>query len=526
MGNSLQAAKQLYQGTSMQNARVAALMCLFVLLMLFCKAQVTNPLEARYSFDSQRASLYDALNIISTRTGNLFIYDSQILQSDRRVKLEARSETLENILKNLLNDPKLGFKVLGKHILIFEKKEPIVRTSAQQPDSTSSTIVVKGAVYDENSKKPLQYVSVAIEGTPSGTITNGQGQFLLKLQPNNANRNIRISHIGYKPYSFPILLTTEQSVAIYLKADIVSLQEVVIRRVDPEVIVAKALENRKKNYDKSASYLTTFYREGVQKNGKILSYAEAIFKVYKPGVDQFSSEQIKELKSRKVVNTEQQDTLIMKLKGGISACLSLDIVKSEPDFLDAAEMQRYRYTLSDIVTYENRNAYAISFVQNAGITEPLYTGTMFIDTDNLAILGAEFEINPSYISQAADYLITQNSRTHVVKPERFAYSITYRKLGSYYYLAHAKCDIQVKARKKGRLFSSVFSAFLEMATCDMSNKDVAKFDRSEIIRPQVIFMDVPYVYDPDFWGDFNYIVPEEKLSVALQRINSKIEKFE
>lgn len=527
MQNRQQAATPVIQSTSSRGITALVLMCSLLLMGIATRAQ-TCILGNRYTFEAQRTSLYEALNIVSQKTGYFFIYDSKILLSDKRVKLEARGETLENILNELLNDRSLGFRVLSKHILIFKKSgNEVVRIrEGSRPDSTS-VISIRGTISDEQSRKPLPYVSVAIEGTSIGTITNGEGQFLVKMPQGNETKNIRVSHIGYKPYLLPIALTREQKVDIYLTPDVVSLQEIIIRRIDPTEIITKAIQNRKVSYPSNPFYLTSFYREGVLKNGKYLNYAEAIFKVYKPALDQLLGvDQVKEIKSRKVSNVEQADTLLMKLKGGVSACLSLDIVKSLPGFLDASEMERYRYTLSDIVSYESRNAYAIGFVQNPEVTEPLYTGTIYIDTDSLAILGAEFEINPTYIAKAGDQLITQTRRTHIVKPERFAYSVTYRKVGDRYYMAHAKCDIQLKARKKGRLFSSTFTAFLEMATCDIDTKNVLKFDRHETIRPQVVFLDVPYRYDPDFWGEFNFIVPEEKLSEALKRINTKIEKVE
>jgi hypothetical protein len=528
MQNRKQTAIQFVQSTSALSGKGLVLMCSFLFVSLLVNAQ-NSILENRYTFEAKRTSLYDALNIISQKTGYFFIYDSKILESDKSVKLEARGEKLEYILKDILNDPKLGFRVLSKHILIFEVKENAAAAYRKEParQDSAATISVKGKVFDEVSRKPLQYVSVAIEGTSEGTITNGEGYFILKLPRSHEQCNVRISHIGYKPYSFPIMLVRDQKIDLYLKSDIVSLQEIVIRRVDPVEIVANAIKNRKKNYSSTPYCLTTFYREGVLKDGNYLNYAEAIFKVYKPALDQFLGvEQVSEVKSRKIVNTDQSDTLFMKLKGGISTCLSLDIAKSIPDFLELSEIARYRYTLSDMVSYESHNAYAINFVQKADVDDPLFTGTMYIDADSLAILGAEFEINPAYISKAADYLITKNSKKHIVKPERFTYSVTYRKVGEYYYINHAKCDMQLKVRKKGRLFSNTYSAFLEMATCNIDTKNVSRFDKQKTIRPHVVFLDLPYTYDPDFWGDFNYIVPEERLNEALKRINTKIEKIE
>lgn len=528
MQSSQQTAIRFTNHTSAQLFKRLLLMCSLLTIALIEANAQNSILENRYSFDTKKVSLYDALNIVSQKTGYFFIYDSRILENERRVKLEARGEKLESIIKGLLNNPKLDLRVLSKHILIYEKKETTATPKSEQNRHDSTIIIsIKGTVYDNQTRKALQYVSVAIEGTSSGTITNGEGFFILKLPQSNEQLNIRISHIGYKPYTLPVMLVRDQKIDIYLKPDIVSLQEVVIRRVDPTEIITSTIKNLKTNYSPIPFYLTTFYREGVLKNSTYLSYAEAILKIYKPTINQFlGTEQVKEIKSRKIINADQTDTLLMKLKGGVSVCLSLDIAKNIPDFLELSEVDKYRYTLSDIISYESHNAYAIGFVQKESIEEPLFTGTIYIDTDSLAILGADFEINPSFISKASDYLISQNRRTHIVKPERFAYSLTYRKIGNHYFTNHAKCDIQLKVRKKGRFFSNNYTAFLEMATCDVDTKNVIKFDKQETIRPQVVFLDIPYNYDPDFWGDFNYIVPEEKINEALKRINSKIGKVE
>lgn len=505
----------------------AGLIAFFMLFIqpLFAQDDI---LTKRFSFNPQRTSLFDALNTISKKTGYLFIYDSRIIENDRKVRLEAKNDPLYQILGSIFNDPALKYKVISKHILVYkENTHRIQQVQISNPDTTQQIISIKGKIWDKYQQKPIQYASVAIEGTTMGTVSNSEGVFIIKANRKLAGKNIVITHIGYTPYKLPIEIGEEQMVDIYLQPEIVSLQEVVIRRINPEDIIERAVRSRKYHYPKEPIYLTTFYREQVQKDSKYLSYAEGLFKIYKPSFEQlFGNDQIKELKSRKIINIDNSDTLVMKIKGGISSCLSLDIVCSTPDFIDPSEMTKYRYSLSDIVTFDSRNAYSIYFEQRPDIDEPLYSGNIYIDTDSLTILGADFEINPLYIQKATPYLITQNSRTHVIKPERFAYSVSYRKVNGSFYLNHAQCSISIKARKKGRLFSSKYTGVMEMATCNIEVKNVSRFNRIETIKPQTIYLDIPYQYDGNFWGDFNTITPEEKISEALKRISVKIEKME
>jgi hypothetical protein len=45
------------------------------------------------------------------------------------------------------------------------------------------------------------------------------------------------------------------------------------------------------------------------------------------------------------------------------------------------------------------------------------------------------------------------------------------------------------------------------------------------MKPNVVFSDQPYSLPDDFWGDFNVIVPEAKLTEALLKIMVKIEEI-
>jgi hypothetical protein len=52
-----------------------------------------------------------------------------------------------------------------------------------------------------------------------------------------------------------------------------------------------------------------------------------------------------------------------------------------------------------------------------------------------------------------------------------------------------------------------------------------KFSRQEVIKPNVVFTDATFNSDNTFWGDYNVIAPEAKLSEALSKIIGKIEEI-
>ena len=218
-------------------------------------------------------------------------------------------------------------------------------------------------------------------------------------------------------------------------------------------------------------------------------------------------------------------TGILKLKGGVLSALQLDIVKTVPDFLGQAQPAQYTFTYSDLVSNNSSDAYAITFVQNPGINEALYTGTLYIDKETYALLGADFEINPQYLDVAAENLILKKSRNLIVKLEKISYSVSYTPFNGKYYLNHVRCDLRLKTRQRKHLTYDNFTTFLELATCHIDTANVVKFPRQEVLKPNVVFSDASFYSDNSFWGDFNIIAPEEKLSEALSKIIGKIEEI-
>lgn len=502
----------------------------FLFSMVAAQAQ-EQILENKITIQKQQTTLYDALNIISDKAGCLFIYDSQVVESDKRVKMEANNQPVRQVLDRLLQNPELGYKVIGSHILICRKaKQPDLATKpplTEAPADSIKTIVIKGHIFDNVNKNPVPYATIGIQEENIGTVTNTDGYFVLKIPAGFSGSELLVSHIGYLSQDIPIQLLAEQQVDIYLDQRIISLQEVMIRYIDPNFLVAKAVEQRKANNSLEPVYMTTFYREGVLKNDHILNYSEAVFKVYKSSVELSEhSDQVKMLKSRKIQNTSQKDTVFLKLKAGVLTGLQLDIVKVLPSFLDVAQSSSYTFTYSNMVSYNSQDAYTVTFVQKEGIEEALFSGTLYIGKENYAILGADFEINPGYLHLAANDLILRKSRKLIVKLEKISYSVNYTPYNGKHYLNHVRCDMRLKTRLRNRLKYDNFATFLEIATCNIDTVNVTKFAKQEVIKPDVVFSDTPFVYDEAFWDGYNIIAPEEKLNEALSKIIAKIEKIE
>lgn len=115
------------------------------------------------------------------------------------------------------------------------------------------------------------------------------------------------------------------------------------------------IERRNKNYSHTPVYLTTFYREGVQLKNKFQNLSEAVFKVYKTSLYSSVPDQVKLLKMSRLSNVEAKDSLLVKVKSGIQACIQMDIIKDMPEFLTpSVEKGIYDYTSEGVTFLEDR----------------------------------------------------------------------------------------------------------------------------------------------------------------------------
>jgi len=510
---------------------IACFFCTGFLLFYVNTALAQESLLTKHiTIPRQHTTIYKALNLIGEKAGCLFIYDSQVVESDKNVKLVADNQPLKQVLDNILANPELTYRVIGQHILIYWDKKQTPGTTEQPiavaAQDTVRNIVIKGHLYDNENKAAIPFATIGILEQNIGTISNADGFFVVKVPASFSGSSLVVSHLGYMSQKIPIRLLDEQQVDIYLERRVISIQEVIIRYIDPKSIVEKAMDQRKLNNNTEPVYTTSFYREGVQKNNRYISYSEAVFKVYKSEYSHSEqSDQVKLLKSRKIRDANPRDTVFVKLKAGILSALQLDIVKCVPGFLDQSDPS-YTYTYSDLVSYNANDAYVLTFVQNPDIYEPLFKGTLYVDKESFAILGADFEINPQFLDKATDELILKKSRKLKVKLEKINYSVSYTPFNGKYYLNHARCDIKLKTRLRRKLTSDNFATFFEYATCQIDTVNVEKFARQEVLKTNSVFSDESYTSDDAFWGGYNSIAAEEKLNEALSRIIGKIEKIE
>lgn len=509
---------------------------IYFLCLLGCMLLMATPLKADgndvlnrvIELPKSKGTVYKLLGQISDRSGFLFIYDSKVVDNDRETRIKSGRYTIRQAIEEIIDNNTLQLRVVGKHILIAppevkEKVSEIIVSSL--PVVEEKFLTVEGLILDRYTNEPIPFATIGIPAAAIGTITNLNGEFRFLFPDSLRNEKINFSHIGYDPYEIDASLLEGSHHRMSLEPKVIPLQEVVVRLVNPEKLLDEMLESRALNYASRPVFHTSFYREGVEYKKGLVSLTEAVFQIYKTPFDHpVNSDQARLLKMRKINSNTEKDTIITKFKSGVHTTLLLDIVKNLPDFLTKENRLLYEYAHSDITVIDNRLAHVISFVQKAGITDPLYKGEVYIDADNNALLGATFEINPKYINKAANMYIERKSRNLNITPQQIRYTISYKNIDGTYYINHIRGDLYFRIRQKRHLFSTTAHTWFEMINGKTETENVKRFERRESFPTKTVFADMDYTYDNDFWENFNTILPEENLNEAIGKISSFIEE--
>jgi len=498
---------------------------LFIILVSRQTAECQKSvLDSAFTFSSGRITTINALDIISKETGYNFTYDSRLINPEKKTDLTFSVIKLNTILDSILQNDSLVFSVIDKYIIIAKA---VPGTELQADTLQESEIkYISGIIVDETTGDPLPFATIGLKNRGRGIVTNINGEFGLKITSDSFNDTLSFSYLGFMGKEIPVNQFQGNNLRVKMSREFIPIPEIIIRTQVPQEIIYKAISAISENYGTSPAMLTGFYREGVMKKNDLQVYSEAVLHIFKSSYSgTILGDQINIYKSRKIENMGLDDTLVVRLKAGLKTCLQLDLVKNSFEFLERATMAEYSYRISDIVTYEDEAAWVIDFEQRQEIDKPLFRGSIYINTDDFGILNADFELHPKYLQKLKDSFISSSSRGYTTWPVSVKYSVSYRKINNRYFLNHVRGDLVFLSKQKKKLFNSHFKVFLELAVTGVNTVNVARFEREELAPVHSVFSKTIKSYDPDFWGNQDFLKPEENLLKELKNMNVKLQEF-
>lgn len=339
-------------------------------------------------------------------------------------------------------------------------------------------VTYSGIVKDATSGRRIENATVFIPDSHIGTVTNSEGEFRLKVPKANTVRQLKITHIGY----YNLLLTVNggnlSDLVISLVGQVRALPEVNIIGGDARDLIDQVIKNIPMNYSMIDNQMLGFYRETVQKRRKYINISEAVIDTYKSSYKYDADrDRVRIVKGRKIVTQNKKDTLGVKLLGGPTISIYMDIVKNPFLLFDKQQIEYYKFHYKNIVTIGERLNYEIEFIPTHILPYALHKGKLYIDVDNLGVTRAEFEMDMSDKNKVTKEILKKKPFGLRFKPEELTYVISYAYRDSLYYFNYARNEMRFKCDWKRRLFATNYTIVSEMVTTDIKDEEVNKIPR-------------------------------------------------
>ena len=404
----------------------------------------------------------------------------------------------------------------------------IIQSEAQinpiNNSDSSSFKYFKGTILDSKTKNELTFASITVSGSNISTISNSEGNFLIKIPIDKQDASLIISFLGYKDKVVSFKDLKQEKNLLYLEPVNILLKDVVVNVMDANKIFSNVLNNRSKNYGDSPIQMIGFYRESIKKRRNYVSVLESIVDIEKMPFSSGLQDQVNILKGRKNADYTKLDTVNFKLEGGLFTALFIDLIKDPSNIFSEKVFEFYNFHFEDITQVNDKEVLIIFFKQKASIedTDPLYSGKLFIDAKSLAIVSATFQLNVENRIKAGLIFTRKKPKGLTLYPTEVSYQVDYRQQNNKWIFSYSRGDITFKLNWNKWIFNTTYNTTFELVNTDWKNQDSRAQINTQRLSPYVIMSDkIPNAVDLEFWGQYNIIEPEKSIESAIKKIKSK-----
>ncbi|WP_299551034.1 carboxypeptidase-like regulatory domain-containing protein [Seonamhaeicola sp.] len=391
----------------------------------------------------------------------------------------------------------------------------------------SNFLELKGTVIDESNRNRLVFADLVIKGTNISTVTNMDGEFLLKVPTEHVEGLVVVSHLGYEKKEVAIA-SLKGKIKITLVPAVTTLDAInlIARPSNAKELVLETLRKKGRLYNNDNTLMTAFYRETIKKRRKNASLSEAVVKIHKQPYTNYRKDNIELVKARKNTDYSRLDTLALKLQGGPFSNLYTDLVKYPEYIFTEEDIDDYDFSFGESTNINKKLVYVVNFKQNTFIKDPLYFGKLYIDAQTLALTNAVYSLNVENKELSSQMFVRKKPRRVDVHPTKATYRVNYRIQNGKWHYAYSNILLSFKVNWKGKLFNSVYTLNSEMAVTDWEIHE-SKFAKlkNQMLRPTTILTDQASGFsDPEFWGEYNIIEPEKSIENAIAKIKKQLKK--
>lgn len=374
--------------------------------------------------------------------------------------------------------------------------------------------------------RALPQVNVVDRASSAATVTNGDGNFLLKVPIQSGRDSIDFSYVGYTNQAVAVgdLLVANGGMVVELPRELFVLDDVDVAITSASAFMDDVFYRRNRNCEAKRMAKTVFYREMVKKRNSFATLTEAVVDVDKAGYNSLLHDRAAIYKGRSLRDHRFTDTLFVKLQGGIVSALKLDLVKDDGMVFTNKPSDDYNFWFQKPTTIDGRKMYVVSFNQKSSDPEDmLFRGYLYIDSMTRAVARAELNLNVEERKKAAASLIRKQPRGADIAVTSAEFVVSYRNIGDKWHFDYCNSALNLRCHIGRRLFRNNYTIASEMVVTQHNAKE-RKINPADRLRSDdLIYESVQAFYDEDFWENYNVIEHELGINAIVKRFKRQLD---
>lgn len=501
-------------------------MSFFRIVVILCTLLPALPLKGQRQRDSVLNRLISVhadnqpvaaiLEQITRENAIFFSYDASLAPFAGITSIHLENRRVSEVLHQIFRDEEFLFYGKDNHVVISAKGSLAAYQNESVTLQLPPMILLTGKIVDYSSREPMSDVSISLQNLPVGTITNADGEFILKLPPENIDDTLIISSLGYVRKKIQVSRMEKEDV-VALHSMSVRIREVKVKAISVREILAGVRNNIRRNYATDYQLLTGFYRETLRQDEAYIHVAEAVLEILKaPYHVAERDDKVRLLKARRSPDVQPYHWVNFKLQGGPSTITLLDVAKKPETFLDPEYEMLYRYTISQVIWYKNHPVYVVRFRPVKDVVFPCFEGEMYIDRESFALVYARYSLADYGLSLAEASLIRKKPPGFKVKPQYLNYQVDFSEHEGKWRLHTARAAVAFRVKSPKNRVNSVFHSVSDLLITDVKNTSLKRFPVKDLFTVNDVFAEMVLDYDADFWGSYNIIKPDEDLRQAVR----------
>lgn len=194
--------------------------------ILFTQAADSYSQITSFTLDLRSTTIKEVCEELEQKSDFRFIFAGNVKTTiNKKVDLEVNSKNIEEVLNRILSSTNLTYRILENQVVIYQEDdaananeiEKILSTLSVQQQNT-----VRGKVVDQQGE-PLPGVTITIEGTTRGVITDIDGTYSITAQPTD---KLLFSFVGMENQLAEV--GNQTTINIVLSEKIDELEEVTV----------------------------------------------------------------------------------------------------------------------------------------------------------------------------------------------------------------------------------------------------------------------------------------------------------